>query len=177
VAYRYTEGHGAWREPVVVVGGGNSAVDAALDLWRAGARVTLVHFASELDAGVKPWVRPDILARIADGDIAARFNSRVVRIEPEEVVLEGPEGESRLPATLVYTMTGYLPETGILDALGVPKDAESGVPAHDPDTMATPLAGLYLAGVIASGNHANRIFIENGRDHGDRIMRHLLSAP
>ncbi len=173
VQHGYQEGHFAWREPVVIVGGGNSAVDAALELMRADARVTIVHFAEDFDRGVKPWVRPVIANRINDEAISAVFSARVNRIEPDTVVLDTPDGEQRIPATQVYLMTGYLPETGLLAALGVPIDSDTGVPAHDPATMATPLAGLYLAGVIASGFDANKIFIENGRDHGDRIVSHL----
>jgi len=176
VQHGYTEGHGAWREPVVIIGGGNSAVDAALDMFRAGARVTMVHFLPELDAKIKPWVKPDILARIADGSIGARYSSRVVAIEPEHVVLVGPEGEEWIAATQVYAMTGYLPETGLLERATVPIDATTGVPTHDSATMATPVAGIYLAGVIASGFDANKIFIENGRDHGDRIAAGILAA-
>lgn len=176
VFYRYTEGHGAWREPVVVVGGANSAVDAALDLYRAGARVTLVHFGPELDANVKPWVRPDIVARIAEGSIHARYNARVIAIEPETVVIHDPTGEHRIPATQVYTMTGYLAETGLLESAGVPLDAVTGIPAHDRVTMATPVPGLYIAGVIASGFDANKIFIENGRDHGRHIVADILAT-
>jgi thioredoxin reductase (NADPH) len=135
----------------------------------------MVHLAPTLDNGVKPWVRPEIEARIHEGSITAHYDSRVVAIEPDVVVVQGPEGMVRVPATQVYTMTGYLPETGLLAAVGVPIDAVSGIPAHDPLSMATPVAGVYLAGVIASGLQANRIFIENGRDHGDAIVRHLLS--
>ncbi len=175
VQHGYREGHGAWHEPVVIVGGGNSAVDAALDMYRAGASVTMVHFETELDAKVKPWVRPDIMARIAEGSIAVRFASRVMSIEGDAVVIDGPEGTSRVSATQVYLMTGYLPETGLLETVGVPIDPVSGVPAHDSATMATPVPGIYLAGVIASGFDANKIFIENGRDHGDRIAAHLLA--
>jgi thioredoxin reductase (NADPH) len=175
VRHGYVEGHTAWRAPVVIVGGGNSAVDAALDMYRAGAHVTMVHVGASLDNGVKPWVRPEIEARIHDGSIAAHYESRVVSITPEDVVVQGPSGAVRVPATQVYTMTGYLPETGLLEAVGVPIDAVSGIPSHNPLTMATPVPGVYLAGVIASGLSANRIFIENGRDHGDAIVRHLLS--
>lgn len=173
VRHGYVEGHSAWRESVVIVGGANSAVDAALDMHRAGAVVTMVHFADALDNNVKPWVRPDIEARIREGQIHARFGCRVTAIEPDAVVVEGVDGQQRIPATQVYTMTGYLPETGLLEQIGVPLDPASGIPAHDPLTMATPVSGVYLAGVIASGNHANRIFIENGRDHGDAIVAHL----
>ncbi len=175
VQHGYTEGHSAWSEPVVIIGGGNSAVDAALDMHRAGARVTIVHFLPELDVKIKPWVRPEINARIADGSIRACFESRVVAIEAEQVVIAGPNGEEHVPATQVYAMTGYLPETGLLEQAQVPIDATTGIPQHDPATMATPLPGLYLAGVIASGFDANKIFIENGRDHGDRIAAHVIS--
>jgi thioredoxin reductase (NADPH) len=175
VRHGYVEGHTAWRASVVIVGGGNSAVDAALDMYRAGAHVTMVHVGASLDNGVKPWVRPEIEARIHDGSIAAHYESRVVSITPEDVVVQGPSGAVRVPATQVYTMTGYLPETGLLEAVGVPIDPVSGIPSHNPLTMATPVPGVYLAGVIASGLSANRIFIENGRDHGDAIVRHLLS--
>ncbi|MBL0938173.1 MAG: YpdA family putative bacillithiol disulfide reductase [Gemmatimonadaceae bacterium] len=173
VRHGYHEGHAGWRQDVVVVGGANSAVDAALDLLQAGARVTMVHFGESLDSNVKPWVRPVIEARLKEGTVQARFGSRVKAIEADSVVLEGPAGEEHLHATQVYLMTGFLPETRLLEQIGVPLDAESGIPAHDPLTMATPLAGVYLAGVIASGNQANRIFIENGRDHGDAIVAHL----
>lgn len=175
VAYRYHEGHSGWNEPVVVVGGANSAVDVALDLYRAGARVTMVHFRGELDANVKPWVRPEILARINEGSITARFDSRVVAIEPDHVVVRDFSGDSKIPATLVYTMTGYQPETALLAAVGVPIDVATGIPEHNAETMETPLAGLYIAGVIASGFDANKIFIENGRDHGQQIVADILA--
>lgn len=175
VRHGYVDGHYAWHQSVVVVGGGNSAVDAALDMYRAGARVTIVHFAPDLDPNIKPWVLPEIQARIANGDIQAEFGARVVAIEPEHVVVNGPSGEQRIAASQVYTMTGYLPEIGLLEAVGVAIDDTTGIPSHDPKTMATPVAGIYLAGVIASGLRANRIFIENGRDHGDLIAAHVVA--
>ena len=175
VSHFFHEGHAAFDRDVVVVGGGNSAVDAALELWRAGARVTMVHFGAELDPNVKPWVRPDIEARIREGSIAARLGARVVRIEPHAVMVRTVEGgaESVIPAEHVYAMTGFLPNTRLLEQLGVPLDAVDGIPAHDPETMETTVPGVFIAGVIASGNHANRIFIENGRDHGRLIASRL----
>lgn len=175
VRHGYVEGHAAWQQDVVIVGGANSAVDAALDMYRCGGRVTMVHFADTLDSNVKPWVRPEIEARLREGSINAVFGARVKAIEPEAVVVDTREGERRIPATQVYTMTGYLPETGLLAQVGVPIDAETGIPQHDEQTMATPVPGIYLAGVIASGLQANRIFIENGRDHGALIVAHLAS--
>ncbi len=175
VRHGYVEGHATWNEDVVVIGGANSAVDAALEMQQCGGRVTIVHFADSLDSNVKPWVRPDIDACLHDGRIRAVFGARVSRIEPDAVVVNTRTGERRIPATQVYTMTGYLPETGLLEQVGVPIDGGTGIPQHDPQTMATPVPGIYLAGVIASGLQANRIFIENGRDHGALIVAHLAS--
>jgi thioredoxin reductase (NADPH) len=144
-------------------------------MHRAGGRVTMVHFADGLDSNVKPWVKPEIEARIREGQINAIFGARVTSIESDAVVVQSPQGEQRVRASQVYTMTGYLPETGLLEQVGVPIDPVTGIPTHDPLTMATPIEGIYLAGVIASGLQANRIFIENGRDHGDLIVAHLQS--
>ncbi|MEO7521051.1 MAG: YpdA family putative bacillithiol disulfide reductase [Gemmatimonas sp.] len=174
VRHGYADGHFAWHQQVVVIGGGNSAVDAALDMCRAGGDVTIVHFADSLDPNIKPWVRPEIEARIREGRIGAIYGARVTEIGADFVTVRDVSGERSIPASQVYTMTGYLPETGLLEQTGVPIDAETGVPMHDPLTMATPEPGLYLAGVIASGLRANRIFIENGRDHGELIVAHLV---
>jgi thioredoxin reductase (NADPH) len=174
VTHQFTEGHWAFRQDVVVVGGGNSAVEAALDLYRAGARVTIVHFLATLDPNIKPWVLPDITNRIKEGSIAARFESRVRKIEPEAVVLDTPAGIERVHADQVYLMLGYQPNVELLGHLGVPIDPVTGIPAHDPATMETPVPNVFIAGVIASGYDANKTFIENGRFHGDLIARRLM---
>lgn len=174
VHYRFTEGHMAFDQDVVVVGGANSAVDAALELYRAGARVTLVHFESELDPKVKPWVRPDIEGRIKDGSIVARLNTRVVSISGDSVILESNGRRESIPAQHVFTMLGYMPETALLRQVQTPIDPLTGVPEHDPATMETPLPGLFIAGVLASGFDANKTFIENGRFHGDLIVGRIL---
>lgn len=176
VTHRFVEGHVAFDQDVVVVGGANSAVDAALELHRAGARVTLVHFEAALDPKVKPWVRPDIEARLREGAIRGLFDARVTSIARDHVVVRTPSGEVRVPATQVFTMLGYLPESGLLAQAGVPIDERSGVPAHDPATMATPRPGLFLAGVLASGFNANRTFIENGRHHGELIAAAIVAG-
>ena len=174
VHYRFTEGHMAFDQDVVVVGGANSAVDAALELYRAGARVTLVHFESELDPKVKPWVRPDIEGRIKDGAIVARLNTRVVSISGDSVNLESNGRRESIPAQHVFTMLGYMPETALLRQVQAPIDPLTGVPEHDLATMETPLPGLFIAGVLASGFDANKTFIENGRFHGDLIVGRIL---
>jgi thioredoxin reductase (NADPH) len=161
---------------VVVIGAGNSSVDAALECWRAGAIVTLVHFGEGFDRTVKVWVLPDIANRVKEGSIAAHWRSRVRAITPTEVeiVHEQTGSVECLPADAVLAMTGYHADTSVLRRLGVPVDPVTGIPTHDEATMATPLPGVYLAGVIASGNDANRLFIENSRGHGELIVRDLL---
>ena len=176
VSHRYREGHEAFGRRALVVGGGNSAVDVALDLHRSGAAVTMVHFADGLDKNIKPWVLPDISARINEGSIAARWESRVTAIEPEHVVLETPRGRECVVADHVYLMIGYMPETALLSQLGAPIDPVSGIPTHDPATMETAIPNVFIAGVLASGYDANKTFIENGRFHGDLIARRLLQA-
>jgi thioredoxin reductase (NADPH) len=179
VAHVYREGHGAYDQDVVVVGGGNSAAEATLDLWRAGARVTLVHFGPTFDKKIKPWVLPDVENRMREGAIAARWESRVTSIGPGTVTIRGPEGEERLAARFVYVMTGFAPNTALLAEAGVPIDPVTGIPQHDATTLETTEPGLFIAGVVVAGYDANKIFIENGRFHGDQIVARLLgqSAP
>jgi thioredoxin reductase (NADPH) len=174
VYHLYREGHEAFDQDVVVVGGGNSAAEAALDLWRSGARVTLVHFGPTFDKKIKPWVLPDFLNRMKEGAIAVRWNSRVKSIDFASVIINGPSGDETLPATFVYAMTGFAPMLDLLRQASVPIDEKTGIPKHDPETLETSVPGLFIAGVVVAGYDANKIFIENGRYHGDRIVARLL---
>lgn len=174
VTHVYREGHEAFDQDVVVVGGGNSAAEAALDLWRSGARVTLVHFGPTFDKKIKPWVLPDFTNRVKEGEIAVRWDSRVTSITREAVVIDGPSGKEILPAAFVYVMTGFAPMVDLLRKAGVPIDPGTGIPDHDPTTLETAVAGIYIAGVVVAGFDANKVFIENGRYHGDKIVAHLL---
>ena len=179
VTHVYREGHEAFDQDVVVVGGGNSAAEAALDLWRSGARVTLVHFGPTFDKKIKPWVLPDFVNRMTEGSIGAEWDSRVQRIESDGVIVSGARGEKKLAASFVYVMTGFAPQVDLLRAANVPIDAATGIPSHDPDTLETSVPGLFIAGVVTAGFDANKVFIENGRYHGDKIVARLQgqSAP
>jgi thioredoxin reductase (NADPH) len=175
VQHYFIEGHRHWRQRVVIVGGGNS-VDAALESWRAGAQVTMVLRGDELHPTVKAWVLPDIGNRIREGSIGVRRRSRVRAITPTHVTIASDRGVvEEIPADQVLLMTGYRPDLALLRELGVPIDAESGVPAHDEQTLATPVPGVYVAGVIVGGYDDNRLFIENTRHHGELIVRDLVA--
>lgn len=173
VSHYFREGHDGFQQDVVVVGGGNSAVEAALDLHRCGARATIVHFGPIWDKNIKPWILPDITRLLAEGEIGVQWNARVREIRSCELVLDVAGGTEILAASLVYLMTGYTPHGTLLAQLSVPVHAITGVPAHDPATMQTPVPGVFIAGVLASGYDANKIFIENGRDHGGLIAKAL----
>jgi thioredoxin reductase (NADPH) len=139
--------------------------------------VTLVHFGPTFDKRIKPWVLPDFQNRVKEGSIDVRWNSRVASIEPESVCIhatdDGAKSE-RLPANLVYIMTGFAPNTELLKQVGVPIDPTTGIPEHDPETLETTIPGVFIAGVVIAGFDANKVFIENGRYHGDRIVARLL---
>lgn len=173
VSHYYSEAHPCYRKQVVVVGGRNSAAETALDLHRSGARVTLVHRRAELGDGIKYWVRPDIENRIAEGSIPALFETRVVEIRRREVVVESAAGRRALPADAVFLLTGYHPDTAMLRRFGIDVDPATMVPAHDPETWETNVPNLFLAGQVVSGIHSGRIFIENGRFHGQQVVREI----
>jgi thioredoxin reductase (NADPH) len=175
VLHYFREPYPFFDQDLLVIGGGNSAADAALVCWREGARVTIVHLFEALDRGVKPWVRPDIDNRIAEGAIPALWRHRVREIRWNEVEVESLDSGkiTVIPNDWVLAMTGYTPDPRLLRSLGVSIDASTGIPAHDPATMATDVAGVYIAGVVAAGFDANKIFIENGKLHGPLIIESI----
>ena len=174
VLHHYHEPYPFFDQDVLVVGAGNSAVEAALELYRNNVRVTLVHFLDQIDPGVKPWVLPDIKNRVEKNEIPVFWKHRVVRIEPSSVVLRGEEGgEVELANDWVLALTGWHSDPRLLRALGVGVDEVSGIPTYDPRTMETDAPGVYVAGVVAAGHDANKIFIENGREHGRLIVESL----
>ena len=173
VSHYYTEPHEFWNQDVVVVGGKNSAAEAALDLFRNGARVTLVHRQKDLGATIKYWVRPDIENRIKAGQVKALFETRVKQITKDDAVVENGAGEKRLPARQVFALIGYHPDFAFIEKLGVQLDPVSRRPSLDPNTLESNVPGIHLAGVVIGGRHTGEIFIENGRFHGKQIIEAL----
>jgi thioredoxin reductase (NADPH) len=176
VSHYYTEPHPFWKQDVVVIGGKNSAAEAALDLYRSGARVTLVHRRAELGSTIKYWVRPDIENRIKAGQVRALFETEVKRIEPGRVWVSNHAGEYSLPAVRVFALTGYHPDFEFLRSLGISLDPSTNKPTMDPQTHESNVPGIFLAGVVIGGNHTSEIFIENGRFHGKQIVAALTGG-
>jgi thioredoxin reductase (NADPH) len=170
VNHYYTEPHPFWNQDVVVIGGKNSAVESALDLYRNGARVTLLVRGKELGASLKYWVKPDIENRIKAGQIQALFGIRVKEMVREGIVVENDAGVQELRARQVFALTGYHPDYEFIEALGVRLDKESRKPEIDPVTLESNVRGIYLAGVVIAGKYTGEIFIENGRFHGKQII-------
>jgi len=173
VSHYYTEPFAFWNQDVVVIGGKNSAAEAALDLYRNGVRVTLVHRRPELGATIKYWVRPDIENRIKAGQITGLLDTRVKEITRDEVIVQNGGAEKRLPVKQVFALTGYHPDFTFIESLGVKLDPDSRRPAINPDTLESNIPGIHLAGVVLGGRFTGEIFIENGRFHGKQIVNAL----
>lgn len=182
VSHYYTEAHSYYRQRVVIVGGKNSSCEAALELYRAGAQVTMVHRGPSLGDSVKYWVKPDVENRIREGSIAARFNARIVEIRPTEVVLEttaerslwkrsGIEERVALSADAVLLLTGYHADPDFLRRAGVMVNDETLMPHHDQTTFETNVPNLFIAGGQQAGRRTGSVFIENGRFHGEQIAK------
>lgn len=177
VMHYYKDPHYYAMQDVIVVGASNSSVDAALETYRKGARVTMVVRGPEIGKRVKYWVRPDIVNRIEEGTIRAFFNSSLVEVTEDQVVVETPEGRITLRNDFVLALTGYRPDFALLRKFGIELSAdEKLLPVHDPATMETNLKGLYLAGVVCGGTDTHLWFIENSRDHATKIINHIISG-
>ncbi len=174
VSARYLEPYSHFRQHVVVIGGGNSASETALDLWRNNVRVTMVVRHAEIKPTVKYWVAPDVTNRIAEGSIAARFSTEVVELTPGgRVVVAGPSGREEIAADAAYALIGYLPDAELERRCGIEVDPETLVPDFDPETCESNVPGLYVAGTLQAGRDTGRIFIENSREHAPKIVFHL----
>ena len=174
VTHYYREAHPYYGMDVAVIGGKNSAAVAALDLYRAGARVTLIHRGSRLSSSIKYWIKPDIENRIQAGEIRARFDTTVVEIAQRTLELRHRSGETvSLDNDFVFAMTGYRPDLKFFHSIGVRLDPEDRRPLIDKDSYESNVAGIYLAGVVVAGMFTNEVFIENGRFHGKVVVDHI----
>jgi len=173
VSHYYGEPHPYYDSEVLVIGGKNSAAIAALDLWRHGARVTLVHREPQLHHHVKYWIKPDLENRIKAGEIEAYFSSHVREIGLDYVVVNTPRGPLRLKNDFVLALIGYHPDYDFLRSMGIELSAEQCRPVCDPVSLESNVSGIYVAGVIVAGSRTNEIFIENGRFHGKQIAEDL----
>ncbi len=173
VSHYYGEPFPWFRKRVVVVGGKNSAAETALDLFRNGAYVTIVHRHPTLGEGIKYWVKPDIENRIAEGSVRARFSATIQEITPEHVVVKTPEGIEHIEADGVFLLTGYRADNQLLASAGVEILNSGEYPKHDPESYETNVPGLFLAGAVIAGRQSGRIFIENGRFHGEQVVAEI----
>jgi bacillithiol disulfide reductase len=175
VHHYYSEPHAYYRKQVIVVGGKNSAAIAALELFRGGSTVILVHRGSRLSDSIKYWIRPDIENRIKEGSIRALFETRLTRILPESVTVDAAGRLEELPAEAVFLMTGYHPDADLILQAGIRMRGDTMAPEYDAETMETNVPGLFVAGSIVSGRDTNKTFIENGRFHGEAVAKSILA--
>ncbi len=176
VTHYYSDPHFYAFQKVIVVGAMNSAVDAALEIWRKGAEVTMVIRGSSIGERVKYWIKPDIENRIEEGAIKAYFNSSIMKITPETVEVITPEGIKIIDNDWVIAATGYQPNLKFLESAGIVlSDDEVRCPVLNPETHETSVKGIYLAGVICGGMNTHRLFIENSREHAEKIIRAIAS--
>jgi thioredoxin reductase (NADPH) len=173
VSHYYTDAHPYYRGRVVIVGGKNSAAEAALELFRAGAHVTIVHRHPALGESIKYWVRPDIENRIKEGSIAARFNACVREITPTSVIIDQQGTREEIPAEGVFLLTGYHPDVDLMRNAGINVDDVTLAPELNMETFETNVPGLFIAGGAIAGKKTGNIFIENGRFHGGKIIELL----
>ncbi|QUL52496.1 YpdA family putative bacillithiol disulfide reductase [Paenibacillus tritici] len=177
VTHYFGEAHPYSGMKVAVIGGSNSAVDAALELLRVGAKVDMVYRGSSISENIKPWVRPIFESMVQKGNITLHLESRVTEITPASVVVTSSSGgTSVLDNDFVLAMTGFRPSRALLSSAGVRMDDSLDKPAFNPATMESNIPGIYVAGVIASGRNANEVFIESGRGHGKLIADHIVST-
>ncbi|MBS2969438.1 YpdA family putative bacillithiol disulfide reductase [Metabacillus sp. KIGAM252] len=173
VFHYFTEGHPYFDQDVTVIGGKNSSVDAALELVKAGARVTVLYRGDVYSKSVKPWILPEFEALVRNGAITMEFGACATEITENEIIYTVGTEIKRIKNDFVFAMTGYHPDHQFLKNMGIEVDEESGRPIYSPETMETNIEGLYIAGVLAAGNNANEIFIENGRFHGGLIAENI----
>ena len=178
VLHYYNESHPYYQMDIAIVGAGNSAADVALDTYRKGAKsVTMIIRESEIGENIKYWVRPDIINRIESKEIKAYFNSEIVEIREKSITINTESKKIEIQNDFVLAMTGYQPNYNLLENLNVKiLDDEFRTPSYDEETMRTNIKGVFLAGVICGGLKTNKWFIENSRDHSEKIIAEIIKS-
>ncbi|KGX84660.1 YpdA family putative bacillithiol disulfide reductase [Pontibacillus marinus] len=173
VSHYFKEAHPYFGKNVAIIGGKNSAVDAALELVKAEANVTVLYRGSDYSKSVKPWILPEFTALVDKDVVSMEFNANVTKIDTDHIYYQVGGKEKVIENDFVFAMTGYRPDHGFLQKMGVTIDEETGRPTFNEDTMETNVPGIYISGVIAAGYNNNEIFIENGRHHGEHIAKDI----
>ncbi|GIP27264.1 hypothetical protein J23TS9_23940 [Paenibacillus sp. J23TS9] len=177
VTHYFREAHPYSGMKVAIIGGSNSAVDAAMELIRVGAKIDMVYRGETVSENIKPWVRPVFEAMVQKGKITVHVQSHVTEISQDSVTIESKDGEiSKVDNDFVLALTGFRPDRKLLSSCGVELDGDMEKPLYNTSTMESNVPGLYVAGVIASGRNANEVFIETGREHGVRIAEHITAT-
>ncbi|MEC1895117.1 YpdA family putative bacillithiol disulfide reductase [Cytobacillus firmus] len=174
VFHYFKEAHPFFDKDVAVIGGKNSSVDAAIELVKAGARVTVIYRGTEYSPSIKPWILPEFESLVRNGVIKMEFNAHVKEISENKLLYTVDGKTFDIKNDFVFAMTGYHPDHGFLRSMGIQINDETGRPQFNPETMETNVPGIFIAGVIAAGNNANEIFIENGRFHGGQIAKAII---
>jgi len=176
VSHYFNEAHPFFNKNVVVVGGKNSAVDATLELHKAGANITVLYRGHEYSKSIKPWILPEFASLVEKDIVHMEFNARVSKITHSEVTYQVNGKTKTIPNDFVFAMTGYQPDQAFFRKCGIDMVEETGAPIYNEETMETNISGLYVAGVVAAGYNNNKIFIENGRFHGEKIAQSIMTA-
>ncbi|WP_280768254.1 YpdA family putative bacillithiol disulfide reductase [Salipaludibacillus daqingensis] len=175
VFHYFHEAHSFFDQEVAIIGGKNSAVDAALELEKAGAKVSVFYRGDDYSPSVKPWILPEFSGLVTKGDITMHFETEIEEITNQSIIAKKNDVVTEYPARFVFAMTGYHPDHSFIKGMGVSIDDNTGRPFYNEKTMETNVNNIYIAGVIAAGNNANEIFIENGRLHGEIIAKHIAA--
>ena len=172
--------HKYFRRRVLIVGGRNSAVEAALRLHHASTAVTLSYRGKAFPRGVKYWLRPEIDYLVEKSRITAHFETVPVAIHPTYTELAPVDGDEsfEVPADFVLLMTGYVADMSLFRRAGVELSGDREVPRYDEQTMQTNVPGLFVAGTATAGTQRSgvRVFLENCHVHVDRILAAITGA-
>ncbi|UFT97646.1 YpdA family putative bacillithiol disulfide reductase [Radiobacillus kanasensis] len=176
VFHYFKEGHPFFRKNVTVIGGKNSAVDATLELHKAGANITVLYRGDQYSSSIKPWILPEFDSLVRHEKVKMEFSAHVLEITPNTIRYEVNGVEKEIENDYVFAMTGYRPDLEFLGKLGIGIDPQTGIPAYDETTMETNIPDMYVAGVVVAGYNNNKVFIENGRFHGGLIAQSIKEA-